>query len=88
MRAFYYGDFAEVTGSRWKLVEVSGRNLQKAGSFRRIYASFHYFDGISNFFDGRLHQLARKNISMKKIFFKIRETCEIICAHGGVLSQL
>ena len=85
-----YGD----CGSARKSMEVGGSpqiGFQKAGSFRWIYGSSHYFNETCKYLDERSHQLVRKkkirSIYIKKITSRLVKNMEIVWRHGGVLSR-
>ena len=65
-----YGDFAEVTGSRWKLVEASGRNYRK-----KLEVSVESMDVFTASMEAQLFRWKVPSTRTKKnIFMKSRPT--------------
>ena len=82
-----YGDFAKVTGSRWKLVEASGRTYRKLEvSVESMEVFTTSMEAPTTSMDGPIN-LNEKNISMKKLILRFVKLVKIILRHGGVLSQ-
>ena len=74
-----YGDFAEVTGSRWKLVEASGRNY-----YRKLEVSVESMEVFTTLMEapttsmeGSIN-LREKNIFVKKIILRFVELAKIV----------
>ena len=71
-----YGDFAEVTGSRWMLVEASGRDCRKLeASVESMEVFTASMEAPTTSMEGSIN-LYEKNMFYEENNCKIRETCE------------
>ena len=74
-----YEDFAEETGSRWKLVEASGKNYRKLEvSIESMEVFTNSIEASTASMEGSINLHEKKNIFMKKIISGFVKLAKIV----------